>query len=44
MSLISLTAMGKILKNIYTKVRRVGLINIKYKGVTKCVAIYESGL
>ena len=28
---ISLTAMGKILKNIKTKVRRVGLININTK-------------
>ena len=44
MSPISLAAMGTIQKNVSTKVRPVGLINIKYKGIILCAAIYESGL
>ena len=36
--------LGKIQKNIKTKVRPVGLINIKTKKITKYDATYESGL
>ena len=40
-SLISLATMGTIQKNISTKVRPVGLIDIN---TNVCAAIYESGL
>ena len=43
-SLTNLAAMRKIQKNIWTKVRLVGLIKHKHKGMTKHAAIYESGL
>ena len=44
MSLSTLAVMGKIQKNICTKVRPVDLINKKTQSNNKHAAIYESGL